>query len=215
MADRELQAILYELTDGLSGKDFESALRRLSSEGSRTRDCHGHPVFKGIRRVRVREPINVIPVRDQAGRAYKGYKGDANARYDVWAMPDGKWVTRWKDRSGNNRSSIVSMFEAHDRTAVLLRPHPAARRVLSLRQNDMLAIERNGGQREIVRVVKFSSKGDLVLALHNESGSLKARDADPCDPFKYINTSALGLKRDKARQIRIDPTGHILDPGWR
>ena len=215
VADRELQAILYELTDGLSGKDFESALRRLSSEGSRTRDCHGHPVFKGIRRVRVREPINVIPVRDQAGRAYKGYKGDANARYDVWAMPDGKWVTRWKDRSGNNRSSIVSMFEAHDRTAVLLRPHPAARRVLSLRQNDMLAIERNGGQREIVRVVKFSSKGDLVLALHNESGSLKARDADPCDPFKYINTSALGLKRDKARQIRIDPTGHILDPGWR
>ena len=215
VADRELQAALYDATEGLSGKDFESALRRFSSEGSRKRDRNGAPLFRGIRRVRVREPLNIIPIHDASGRAYKGYKGDANARYDVWAMPDGKWVTKWKDRSGKDHSSIVSMFEAHDRTAVSSKPHPAAKRVLSLRQNDLLAIERNGGPREIVRVVKFASKGDLVLALHNEAGALKARDADPGDPFKYINTSASGLKRDKARQIRIDPVGHILDPGWR
>ena len=215
VADQELQAALYDTTKGLSGKDFEMALRRFSSQGSQTRDRNGDPLFKGIRRVRVREALNVIPIQDAFGRVYKGYKGDANAHYDVWAMPDGKWVTKWKDWSGKDHSSIVSMFEAHGRTAVLSKPHPAAKRVLRLRQNDLLAIERNGGPREIVRVVKFASKGDLVLAPHNEAGALKARDADRSDPFKYINTSASGLKRDKARQIRIDPLGHILDPGWR
>ena len=66
-----------------------------------------------------------------------------------------------------------------------------------------------------MRVVKFSAAGAMQIAQHNEAGALKARDADGNDPFKYINTSASGLKRDKARQIRINPLGHILDPGPR
>lgn len=215
VADRALQAALYDATKGRTGKEFESALRRFSSEGTRTRDRNGEPLFKDIRRVRVRQPLNIIPIRDAAGRAYKGYKGDANARYDVWAMPDGKWVTRWKDQSGRDHSSIVSMLEAHDRKSVSSKPHPAAKRVLRLRQNDLLAIERDGAPREIVRVVKFASTGNLVLAPHNEAGALKSRDADRSDPFKYINLSASGLRRDRARQIRINYMGHILDPGWR
>jgi CRISPR-associated endonuclease Csn1 len=89
--------------------------------------------------------------------------------------------------------------------------------VLSLRQNDMLAIERDGGAREIVRVVKFSSIGTIALAHDNEAGALKARDAAPSDvdPFKYILKTAGGLKKIKARQVRIDPLGRILDPGPR
>jgi CRISPR-associated endonuclease Csn1 len=204
--DRVLQSALYAATEGLSGKPFEAALIAFANrEGP----------FKGIRHIRVREALNVIPILDKDGKAFKGYKGDANARYDVWQLPDGKWVTKWKDGEGTAYSSIISMFDAHKRDTAATRPHPAAKKVLSLRQNDLIAIERGEGQREILRVVKFAAKGDMVLAPHNEAGALKARDADGNDPFKYINTSATGLKRDKARQIRINPLGHILDPGPR
>lgn len=194
--DPILRDALYEWARDLTGKPFEAALQRFSDT---------HPVFKGIRRIRVREPLNVIPIRDATGRAYKAYKGDANARFDVWRLPDGKWV-----------SDVVSVFEAHQPGQKDRRPHPAAKAMLRLRQNDMLAIEDIGGAR-LVRVVKFSTNGSIALASHNEGGALKARDAAPVeiDPFKYVNSSASGLKKLKARQIRIDSLGRVFDPGPR
>lgn len=195
--DPVLRAALQHATAGKTGKDHDAALARFAKEDRQ---------FAGIRRVRVREPLSVIPVRDKDGRIYKAYKGDSNARFDVWRMPDGKWV-----------SDIVSMFDAHQPDQADRRPHPAAKKVLSLRQNDMLAIERDGSAREIVRVVKFSGDGSIHLAASTESGSLKARDALPndVDPFKYIKTSASSLKKIRARQVRIDPLGRIFDPGPR
>lgn len=195
--DPVLRQALDEATTGKSGKDFEAALTHFRKH---------HPQFAGIRRVRVREPLSVIPIRDATGRIYKAYKGDSNARFDVWRLPDGKWV-----------SDIVSMFDAHQPEQTDRRPHPAAKKMLSLRQNDMLAIERDGGPREIVRVVKFSGNGQIALAHDHEAGALKARDSTPNDhdPFKYVLSSAGGLKKIKARQIRIDPLGRIFDPGPR
>lgn len=203
--DTVLRDALHRATQGRSGKDFEKALADFSRAGFGG-NKNGRPLFKGLRRVRVREPLNLIPIKDKSGRIYKGYKGDSNARFDVWRMPDGKWV-----------SDIVPTFEAHQSGASDRRPHPAAKKVLSLRQNDMLAIEREGEAREIVRVVKFSTIGSLQLAATTEAGPLKARDAAPqdIDPFKYINSSAGGLKKLKARQVRVDPLGRVFDPGPR
>lgn len=203
--DEPLRRALQVATHGLSGKDLDAALARFH-------DTEGP--FKGLRRVRVREPLNVIPIHDSSGRAYKAYKGDANARFDVWRLPNGKWVTRWTDREGTEQTGILSMFDAHQPGAPP-RPHPAAKRVLSLRQNDLLAIERNCGPAEIVRVVKFSSNGQIALAPANEGGALKARDAASDDPFRYIYSSGGGLKKLRARQVRIDPIGRIFDPGPR
>jgi len=196
IADPVLRDALYEATRDCSGKQFEQALARFSRQ---------HPLFAGIRRVRVREALNVIAIRDRQGRAYKAYKGDSNARFDVWRLPDGKWV-----------SDIVSMFEAHRPDGSDRRPHPAAKKLLSLRQNDLLAIERDGG-RIIARVVKFSGSGQIALAAAQEAGALKARDAAPVDqdPFKYILSSASGLKKLNARQVRVDPLGRVFDPGPR
>jgi CRISPR-associated endonuclease Csn1 len=195
--DAALREALNEVTRELTGKAFEQALARFAQE---------HPVFKGIRRVRVREPLNVIPIHGKNGRAYKAYKGDANARFDVWRLPNGKWT-----------ADIVSMFDAHQAERQDRRPHPAAKKVLSLRQNDMLAIERDGLVPQIVRVVKFSATGSITLAPNNEAGALKARDAAPADvdPFKYIYSSGNGLKGLRARQVRVDPLGRVFDPGPR
>lgn len=195
--DAALRQALEDATAARTGKDFDKAIEAFRKN---------HAQFAGIRRIRVREPLSVIPIKDADGRVYKAYKGDSNARFDVWRMPDGKWV-----------SDIVSMFDAHQPDQADHRPHPAAKKILSLRQNDMLAIERDGGDREIVRVVKFSGNGQIALAHDNEAGPLKARDSSPndVDPFKYVLSSAGGLKKIKARQVRIDPLGRILDPGPR
>src|SRR3546814_10293265 len=89
-------------SDLLTGKPFEAALKHFRET---------HPVFKGIRRVRVREPLNVIPIRDKAGRAYKAYKGDANARFDVWRLPSGKWTADIVSmRSEEHTSELQSLM---------------------------------------------------------------------------------------------------------
>lgn len=206
--DGALQQALFRATEGLTGKEFEAALVKFSKSD---------PVFKGIRRLRVREALKVIPINDASGRAYKAYKGDANARYDVWRMPDGKWVSSWKDRDGKSHSGVVSMFDAHQASHANQRPHPAAKRVLSLRQNDLIAIEPHGQPRKIMRVVKFSGGGQITFAEHQEAGPLKARDAtsSDVDPFKYFYSSASGLQKANARQIRIDELGRVFDPGPR
>jgi CRISPR-associated endonuclease Csn1 len=157
--------------------------------------------FRNIRRVRMTEPLTVIPIRDREGRAYKGYKGDSNYRYDIWEMPDGKW-----------RADVVSMFDAHQ-PGERPRPHPAARRIMKLFRDDMLAIERNGGPRQIVRIVKFSEK-QFAVAPPNEAGALKARDADKEDPFKYIYPSPNTLKTWRGRKVDVDEVGRVRDPGF-
>ncbi|WP_374944373.1 type II CRISPR RNA-guided endonuclease Cas9 [Sphingomonas sp.] len=194
--DPDLRAELHKWIDGLDGKTLDQALVDFSTKGPLQ--------FRGVRRVRVTEPLSVIPIRDREGRIYKGYKGDSNYRYDIWEMPDGKW-----------RADVVSMFDAHQ-PGERPRPHPAARRVLQLHQNDVLALEPEGGERRLMRVVKFGQNGQVTLAAPNEAGDLKRRDAasNDDDPFKYIAPTAGGLKKARARKVGIDEIGQVRDPGF-
>ena len=205
--DPELKAALYQHLDGLEGKAFDKAIGEFGSR-------EWHP-YGGVRRVRVTEPLSVIPIRDRNGHIYKGYKGDSNYRYDVWELPGGKWVTSWNDIDGVALSSVVSTFDAHQ-SDVQPRPHPAARKVLSLHQNDLVAIERDGEERKLMRVVKFGQNGQITLAEPQQAGDLKRRDAasNDDDPFKYFSPTCGGLKKAKARQVRIDELGRVLDPGF-
>lgn len=190
--DMELRAALRSFVEG---KPLEEALRRFASLGPLP--------YRGIRRVRVIEPLTVIPIRDESGKAYKGYKGDSNYRYDVWEMPDGTW-----------RNEVVSMFDAHQSgwTSPVRAACPTARKVLSLHRDDVVALER-GNERELLRIVKFS-ENQLALAALNESGKLKARAEDKDDPFKYVYPSPNTLKKYRARQVRIDELGRVADPGF-
>lgn len=192
--DSQLADALYGAIGGLSGKELAAALARFSAEGA----------YKGIRHVRVIEPVSVIPISDQAGRAYKGYKGDANYRYDVWELPNGKWT-----------HEVVTMFDAHrhDWQSAIRQKHPAARKVLSLHQNDMVAYEHPQDGYTIGRVVKFSSGGQMALAGNREGGALKSRDADPEDRFRYFYKSGGAMKDVQLRQVRVDETGQVFDPG--
>ncbi|GAO38406.1 CRISPR-associated family protein [Sphingomonas changbaiensis NBRC 104936] len=192
--DPALRSALHRATDGLSGKAYDAALAGFAKT---------HPQFAGIRRVRVREPLTVIPIADRDGRPFKAYKGDANSRVDIWRMPDGKWL-----------SDVVTMYEAHRRDHSDRRPHPAAKKLMSLRQNDMIAVERDGAPRQIM-VVKQIWPTQINLVEHKETGNLKDRHSNETDPFRFFAPTAGGLKKMKARQVRIDPLGRIFDPGPR
>jgi len=198
--DAELRSALLAWTADLEGKAFEAKLLKFSEFGPLP--------FRGIRRLRIHEPLSVIVIRDKDGLAYKGYKGDSNYRYDVWELKDGKWV-----------AEVVSMFDAHQpgRISAVRRDNPTARKVLSLHQNDLLAIELDGQDRKLMRVVKFGRNGQVTLAEPQEAGDLKRRDAlsNDLDPFKYFAPTAGGLRRVRARQVRIDELGRVFDPGPR
>lgn len=200
--DRQLREALQEATYGLTGRDFEQAIHRLALQDRL--DGKDNP-FRNLRRIRVIEPLRTIPVHDETGKPYKGYKGDSNHRYDVWKLPDGKWV-----------SEVVTTFDAHQpgRQSAIRQKHPTAEKVLSLKQDDAVAADSDGG-RVIYRVVKFNTAGQIYLAPHNEAGALKARDEDRNDPFKYVSKAASGLKAINARQVRVDEIGQIFDPGPR
>lgn len=193
--DPMLRDALSKATEGKSGKEFEAALAKFTKED---------PQFAGVRRIRVREPLTVIPIKDKSGRVYKGYAGSSNDRYNVWKMPDGSW-----------KHDVVTTFDAHQRGHVDCRPHPAAKKVLCLRQNDLIAVERNGEQREIMRVIKFTLNGQMAIIGHSEGGKLAERHKSADDSLTIINPTAGGLKKMKARQVRIDPLGRIFDPGPR
>jgi len=203
--DPDLRDRLLDHIAGKTGKDFERALQWFARNGPGQ--------FRDIRRVRVVKPLSVIPIRDGDGRAYKGYAGGSNYSYDVWEMPDGKWVVNWTDPDGVSRSSVLSMFDAHQpRTA--LRPHPAARRVLQLKQGDLIAIERTPGDRRIMRVSQFWQNGQVRLVEHMEAGKLDDRHKSADDPYTNFSPTCGGLKKLRARKVGVDETGYVRDPGF-
>jgi len=193
--DAKLRTELDRATNGLTGKDFQKAL----SEFARLPGP-----YQGIRRVRLRKPLAVISIRDKTGKAYKGYQGDSNSRYDVWRLPDGKWI-----------HVVISTFDIHQANFddLARRPHPSAKKILSLRQNDLIAIEKDGGPRQIMRFQKFRQNGQISLVEHNETGDMAKRNKDPDDPFKFFEPSAGKLRKMNARQVRVDPLGRVFDPG--
>ena len=94
------------------------------------------------------EPLSVIPIRDKAGRAYKGYKGDANYRYDVWELAGGKWV-----------AEVVSMFDAHQPGWGLSDPQRAPQPAEGLEpapRRPAGPLSGKAASAKLMRVVKFS-----------------------------------------------------------
>ncbi|GLK79659.1 type II CRISPR RNA-guided endonuclease Cas9 [Methylopila turkensis] len=196
--DDGLRQALKDWTAGKEARAFEDAIRTFGDPEKGPRS------YPNIRRVRVMKALSVIPIRDRNGRIYKGYKGDSNYRYDVWELSDGSW-----------KAEVISMFDAHKAgwSSTLRTENPTAKKVLSLRQDDLLAVETESGL-VLMRVVKFNQMGRLFLADHNEAGALKARDADKSDPFKYLDTGATALRKLRARQVRVDALGRVSDPGF-
>jgi CRISPR-associated endonuclease Csn1 len=210
-----------------SNEDIESGVRdpTLAAEISAALDTKDDPTARKasltslthsgghlVRRVRVMERLNnVEAIHDRRSKLpYKVVKLDGNHRAELWRLPTGKAML-----------TVVSTFEAaQEKSAKLrggkkpakdLRPHPAAKLLLRLHKNDMVAVGL-GAERRFLRVVKMMDRL-ITLAPHSEGGNLKARDARKDDAFKYVNASALRLIEMSARKVWVDPAGRVRDPG--
>ncbi len=164
---------------------------------------NGHRVK--VRRVRMVEELTVVPIKDRrTGKPYKAYKPDGNAFGDVYRLPNRRF-----------KAVVVRRFDANqpDFNPMKYRPHPAAKRVMRLHIDDMVALEA-GGERRILRVVKMSGQ-TITLADHLEGGALKKRNDDKNDPFKYLEKSANTLMTMGMRKVGVDEIGRLTDPGSR
>ncbi len=174
---------------------------------------HAPDVF--VRRVQVRERLESTgEVRDRrTGKAYKRVKLDANHRAEFWRLPN--------NNGGSAKVVMIvvpMLHAAADEEAKRLgrsvpdrRPHPAAKLLMRLHKNDVVALG-TGPARRLGRVVKFSG-GQVTLAAPNESGNLKARDADRGDAFKYIYAGAKFFRENTGRKVFVDALGRVRDPG--
>lgn len=193
--DPALRAELQARLGSLQGKDFQEAISRWSDE-------------TGVRRVRVLSSLNVIPIRDREGRAYKAYKGDSNYAIEIWRDDKGHW-----------RGDVITTFEANQLALKGMFPLPKDRAlngkplVMRLCKDDTILIE-DAGQKRLMRVVKFSQNGRIALAELHEGGDLKRRDADKNDGFNYLTKTSSSLQPLKARRVSIDFLGILHDPGF-
>ncbi|AQS41335.1 MAG: CRISPR-associated protein Cas9 [Candidatus Tokpelaia hoelldobleri] len=194
--DDKLRSEVEIAVYGKDGKDFEKALRDFQQK---------HLRYKGIRRVRITGTRNVLQIKDADGKAYKGYRGGTNYRYDVWLTLDGKWHSEVISTFGIHQPGWVSAFHAQN---------PTAKKVLSLQQNDMVAYEHPEDGYTIARVVEFYQDGKIAFSPHNEA-NVARRNKNKGDPFKYFVKMANPLKAIQCRQVRIDEIGQVYDAGFQ
>ena len=142
--------------------------------------------------------MSVIPITDQSGNVYKGYKGDGNAYMEIYEEP----------RTGKWKSEIVSRFDANQKgfTPNWRRVSPTAKMVMRLRINDLLKLTIGG---EIYRLQKITGTR-IFLAPHREA-NVDSRDRSSDDPFKYLVASAGTLQSKGAVKLNVSPTGLTLE----
>ena len=156
-----------------------------------------------VRRARMVEDLAVVPINDRrTGKPYKAHKPDGNAFADLYRLPTGQCT-----------AVVIRRFDANqpDFDPGKFRPHPAAKKLMRLHIDDMVALQ-DAGRRKILRVVKMSGQ-TITLAEHHEGGALKERDEDKNDPFKYLARAANTLIGMGLRKVGVDEIGRLTDPG--
>ncbi len=109
-----------------------------------------------MRLIETLQPSARIYIPGPDGMPMKAYKGGSNQCFEFWRGPD-----------GNILSQTITTWECHNLTTPK-RPHPAARRLVRLFKNDMVAIEKDGTL-IICYVQKTDPANGAFLVPHNEA----------------------------------------------
>lgn len=188
--DPLLQRKLALATKEKEGKAFEEALRKFAEQPG---------PYHGIRHVRLLENMSVVPVSDSNGRVFKGYKPDSNLRYEIWRLPDNSVIHH-----------TVSTFVAH-RPSREARPHPAAKKLVSLYKGDMVKLDESKFGPVIATVEKFDATGTIELVSHNEANASDRYRKNKED--LYIRLRAKSALASGLRRVFVDEKGRLRDPG--
>lgn len=182
---------LRQILSQHSGAGLKQALQQFSRD-------------TGIRRLRMTEKLTVQPIQNPHRAQPKYVKTDGNHCYIIQRRARGGW-----------QGFALSRFEAQgiaNRNGGRIPRFPDE--VMRLFIDDCVIAERAAGSKGTFRVVKLTD-GQLALAAHHEAGSLKKRDSDESDPFKYWYCSPSSLLAAQARVVGVDALGYVNDPGFR
>jgi CRISPR-associated endonuclease Csn1 len=191
--DPYLRDQLAHATRDADAKTFADAVHAFFARSRR---------YRGTRHIRILKTLKAtsrIAVPKHA--PIKAYKSGSNHAFEIWHMPDGTY-----------KPQVITAWELHN-LDTLKRPHPAAKRVLRLHKNDMVAIERDG-QTVICHVQKTGLAHGAYLVPHNEANA-DARNRNASDPFRWFQMSAGSLIKARARRVWVDEMGRLRDPGAR
>ncbi|MBL6954178.1 MAG: hypothetical protein ISR50_16180 [Alphaproteobacteria bacterium] len=151
----------------------------------------------GVRRVRIL--IADQTVRPVPSAPYKGYALGSYACCDIWRVPKGQaggWQAGQFKWQGVFWSYVETGAGAPDKAAK--KPHPAAKFIMRLFKNDMVAFTEQGQER-IMRVAGFSTTDNRL--------DLKPQELTDA-PRRYVSINALALMG--LRQIHATSAGQIL-----
>lgn len=151
---------------------------------------------KGMKRVRIL--VTDQTIRPVPSAPYKGYAVGSYACCDIWRLPKGK-AGRWRAGEFEWRGVFWPYAEtiAGPPDKMAKKPHPAAKFVMRLFKNDMVAFT-EGGEERIMRVAGFSTTNNKL--------DLKPQElAD--SPRNYISINVLG--KAGLRQIHALPDGRV------
>lgn len=192
LADQsELAKRLRAMFDTYSGTALKQAIERFGAEN-------------GIRKARITERLKVQPISNPHREQPRYVKTDGNHCYIIQRRKKGGW-----------QGFALSRFEAQriaNRNTGRIPRFPDE--VMRLHVDDCVAVELESGAPSLCRVVKLSD-GKIVLAEHFAAGSLKKRNSDPSDTFKYLTLAHSSLYEAKARVVGVDELGYVNDPGFR
>ena len=136
-----------------------------------------------LRRVRiVVKNQSITPIESAP---YKGYTTDSIAFCDIWHEPKynkkGEATGKWGFVGRFISYADAKKYEYDDNTLnVKYKPHPAARKIMRLFKNDMVALTGDKGQEQLMRVAGYSATANkLDLRPHVESGGKQNFKAIP------------------------------------
>ena len=199
---------LESIRDPRLRHEFRSAfeMAEASKHGTGSKAVQEMAHRKEIRRLRVTEPLSVIPISNAAGIPYKAYKGDSNWGIEIFAFPRGH------KNSGKWKGVVISRFEANRKdfkAGQTFRPHPAASLVMRLQINDCVEMEKEKcGDRKLFRLQKVNRSGQMAFAELHEA-NVDSRDRDSGDLFGYLRASPGALQTRGAQKVHISPTGQL------
>ncbi|GMV90759.1 MAG: hypothetical protein AMXMBFR82_05370 [Candidatus Hydrogenedentota bacterium] len=201
LSQQEAYSLLEELDSGRN--DPKTTLESIcdsDGKGSKDIEMRAQAYFRsrGVRRIRLIEPIKLIPIRDKEGAVYKGFKPDRNAYLDVFESDNGGgWI-----------GDPVTCFDANSKQGDE-EVHVPARgpRIHRLFNRDLVELEHQGTRR--IFYIQKMSANQIALAEHFEANA-DSRTRDKEDPFRFVyKGGAEQLRRSMARFLVVTPAGKI------
>lgn len=168
----------------------------------------------------------VVPIYQRGSDSsapYKAYVGGANYCIEIVRNEKGNW-----------QGEVISLFQANQRGyQEFMRDRKRFRGlafsgrplVMRLCSGDSVAMG-EGEERQIFRVRKISSTGNVVLDLASEANAndraaaemkagTRGKVGSPLGLTLELNRTGSSFKKDRGRRVFVTPLGEVRDPGFR